>query len=263
MNKKILITIVCSVAAGIIAVLLVNHYIRKQERAIFKGMELVSVIAVSKDLPAGAKLTAGVLSKRNVPQKYVHGNAVDPKDANLVIGQILNFPLKRGDPILWTDLREESGRLRLGLAGTVTKGERALSIPVDMTSGVAGLLKPNDHIDILCTVRSQETGEEATLTLLQNLSVLATGSTLAGDRTDRRSGYGTLTLLVTLEEAELLVFAQTKGRLVALLRNPEDIETHKDIPKVTFSNILKSEYRKKIQTKRDQIEIIKQGKTSK
>ena len=246
MNKKILITIVCSVAAGIIAVLLVNHYIKKQERAIFKGMELVSVIAVSKDVSAGTKLTAGVLSKRNVPQKYVHGNAVDPKDANLVIGQVLNFPLKRGDPILWTDLREESGRLRLGLAGTITKGERALTIPVNTTSGVAGLLRPNDHIDILCTVRSQETGEEATLTLLQNLSILATGSRLAGDRADRKTGYGTLTLLVTLEEAELLVFAITKGELVALLRNPEDIETQKDIPKVTFSNILKSEYRKKI-----------------
>jgi len=263
MNKKILITIVCSIAAGIIAVLLVNHYIKKQERAIFKGMELVSVLAVKKDVPAGTKLTAGVLASRKMPQKYVHGNAVDPKDANLVIGQVLNFPLKRGDPVLWTDLKEESGRLSLGLAGTITKGERALTIPVSTTSGVAGLLKPNDHIDILCTVRSQETGEEATLTLLQNLSILATGSRLAGERTGKKTGYGTLTLLVTLEEAELLVFAQKKGELVALLRNPEDIETHKDIPKVTFSNILKSEYRKKIQTKRDQIEIIKQGRTSK
>lgn len=263
MNKKILITIACSVAAGIIAVLLVNYYIKKQEKAIYYGMELVPVIAVKKDVSAGAKLTAGLLSKRQVPQKYVHGNAVDPKDANLVIGQILNFPLKRGDPVLWTDLRAESGRLSLGLAGTITKGERALTIPVSATSGVAGLLRPNDHIDILCTVRSQETGEEATLTLLQNLSILATGSTLAGDRSGRKSGYGTLTLLVTLEEAELLVFALTKGDLVALLRNPEDIETHKDIPKVTFSNIMKSEYRKKVQIKRDRIEIIKQGKTSK
>jgi len=263
MNKKILITIVCSVAAGIIAVLLVNHYISKQESALFKGMELVPVIVVSKDLPAGAKLEGGVLSKRQMPQKYVHGNAVDPKDANLVIGQILNFPLKRGDPVLWTDLKEERGRLALGLAGTVTKGERALTIAVDKTSGVAGLLKPSDHIDVLCTVRNQETGEEATITLLQNLSILATGKSLAGDRFGRTKGYGSITLLVTLEEAELLVFAQTKGKVVALLRNPEDIETHKDIPKVTFSNILKTEYRKKIQTKRDRIEIIKQGKTLK
>lgn len=263
MNKKILITIACSVAAGIIAVVLVNYYITKQEKAIYKGMELVSVIAVTKDVPAGTKLTGSMLAKRKVPEKYVHGNAVDPKDANLVIGQILNFPLKRSDPILWTDLQEEGGVLRPGLAGTVTKGERALSIAVDSVSGVSGLLKPNDHIDVLCTVRSQETGEEATITLVQNITILATGSALSGEKPTRHAGYGTLTLLVTLEEAELLVFAQTKGRIVALLRNPEDIDTSKDIPRVTFSDVMKKEYRKQIQQRRDRIEVIKKGKVEK
>jgi pilus assembly protein CpaB len=262
MNKKTLIIIACSVAAGIIAVVLVNYYITRQEKAIYKGMELVSVIAVTKDVPAGTKLTGGMLAKRKVPEKYVHGNAVDPKDANLVIGQILNFPLKRGDVILWTDLQEEGGLLP-GLAGTVTKGERALAIAVDSVSGVSGLLKPNDHIDILCTVRSQETGEEATVTLVQNITVLATGSALSGEKPTRHGGYGTVTLLVTLEEAELLVFAQTKGRIVALLRNPEDIDTSKDIPKVTFSDIMKKEYRNQIQQRRDRIEVIKKGKVEK
>ena len=96
---------------------------------------------------------------------------------------------------------------------------------------------------------------------MQNITVLATGSALAGEEGTRRgSGYGTLTVLVTLEEAELLVFAMTKGSLVGILRNEEDIDTSKDIPKVTFADILESEYRAKIQQKRDRIEVIKRGK---
>jgi pilus assembly protein CpaB len=144
----------------------------------------------------------------------------------------------------------------------VLKGERALSISVDTVSSVAGLLQPNDHVDILGTFRNQETGEEATITLLQNITLLAAGSHMSGERQTDRS-FSTVTLLVTLQESELLVFAQERGRLVLILRNPEDIETQKEIPKVTFSDIMKSEYLTELQQTRDRIEIIKQGKSVK
>ena len=259
MNRKALLTIAGAIICGAIAILMVNHYIKKKEKDLYRGMELVSIIAVTKDVDAGTMISTSILAKRSMPKKYVHGNAVAPKDINLVLGQVLNFPLKRGDPLLWTDLGKEGEAVRVrGLAGTITRGERALSISVDIVSGISGLLKPNDHIDILCTARNQKTGEEATLTILQNITILATGSDLS--RAGASSGrYGTLTLLVTLEEAELLTFAQEKGKLVAILRNPEDIETHKDIPKVTFSDIMRTEFRKKIQETRDKIEVIKMG----
>ena len=50
---------------------------------------------------------------------------------------------------------------------------------------------------------------------------------------------------------------------MTILRNTEDIETKKDIPKVTFSDILKDEYRKHLQERRNNIEVIKKGKTDK
>ena len=260
MNRKALITVAIAMGFGILAVLLVQNYIKGKEEDMYKGMELKSIIAVTKDIKAGTKITANMLAKREIPEKYIHGNAVSPKDANLVIGQTLNFPLKRGDALLWTDLSGEAERLHLhGLARLITKGERALSISVDQVGGVSGLLNPNDHIDILCTLRSQESDEEATITLLQNITVLATGNTLAGERSTR-SGYNSLTLLVTPEEAELLAFAQQKAIVTAVLRNPEDIETLKDIKKVSFSDVMKSEFLNKIQSERDRIEVIKKGK---
>jgi pilus assembly protein CpaB len=263
MNRKAMIAIASALVAGIVAVLLVNRYLSVKERDLYKGMEMASVVAVTSDLPAGTRLSAQMLARRSMPQKYVHGNAVTPKDANLVVGQVLNFPLKRGDPLLWSDIGAGAeGAQGTGLATTITKGERALSFPVDVVSGVSGLLKPNDHVDILSTIRSQESGEEATITLLQNITILATGGQLAGGPAER-GRYNTLTVLVTLEEAELIVFAQKRGELMAVLRNPEDIETFKEIPKVTFKDIMKSEYRKQIQVKRDRIEVIKKGRVTK
>jgi pilus assembly protein CpaB len=265
MLRKILITLVAAVACGLLAVYLVNRHIREQEKKINAGMQMVPVIAITTDTAAGQKVTHDIIAKRDVPEKYVPANAILPKDVELVIGQTLLYPQKRGDTLMWTSLSSEAECLSSrGLSKTVTKGERALAIAVDEVGGVAGLTKPNDHIDILCTVRSEKTGEESTITLLQNISVLATGRSLASDQDEeRRRGYSTLTLLVTLEEAELLVFAQKKGRLTTILRNPEDIDTRKDIPKVTFADILASEYRMNLQEKRNSIEVIKKGKTDK
>ena len=260
MNKKALIIIFFAILSGIISVFLVNQYIKSQEDALYRGMEMIPVIVAVRDIESGTHLQAELLAKRNIPRKYVHGNTVSPEDVNLILGQSLNFPLKKGDPLLWSDLGGEIESLR-GLSGMITKGERALSIPVDTVGGVSGLLKPNDHIDILCTIRNKDTGEDATITLLQNITILAAGRSLPGSE-DSFGGYGTLTLLVTLQEAELLVFAQEHTKLVVMLRHPEDIETHKDIPKVTFSNIMKDEYREKIQKRRDEIIVIKKGRVS-
>ncbi len=260
MNKKTIITITAAIAFGFLAVYLVNAYITDKEKALYKGMEMVPIIVITQDTAAGRIISPELIAKRNVPEKYVDTNAVLAKDYELLIGQTLIYPMKRGDAVLWSSLSSKMERLNAGMAGIITKGERALSIAVGGVAAVSGFIKPNDHIDILLTVHDRESGEEATITLLQNMTVLATGQQMGAG--NQESGeYGSLTLLVTIEEAELLVFAQQKGQLVTVLRNPEDIDTREDIRKMTFSDILKDEFRKNIQERRDQIEIIKKGKT--
>lgn len=267
MNRKAILAVVGGVAAGIIAVVLVQTYLQRERQSIFSGMEMVSVLVAADDLPAGTKMTKNVLSKRDIPKKYVNGSSVSLKDVKLVLGQELIFPLKKNDPILWSDLGEASEQLRSkhGLAENVTRGERAFSMEVNSVSGVSGMLKPGDHVDILTTIRNPQTGETTTMTLLQNLTILATGSSLTADekmKNDRKSSrtYSTITLQVTLEEAELLLFSADKGTLTSVLRNPADINSMDNISTVNYQNILKDEYRLNLQKKRDQIEVIKSGK---
>jgi Flp pilus assembly protein CpaB len=83
--------------------------------------------------------------------------------------------------------------------------------------------------------------ESVTLTLMQNVTVIAAGSQIAGQSDmDRRGGggYSTITFSVTPREAEILVFAQqTRGQLYLSLRNPSDRDAENELPSVNFDYI--------------------------
>ena len=112
----------------------------------------------------------------------------------------------------------------------ITERWRAMSIPVDQASSKDGLLQPNDHVDILGTFMKPEKKEWVTITLLQNVTVLAVGASLFS--TDREvsetvssRGDQTVTVLVTPEEAELLTFAVDKGKISLSPRNENNTST--------------------------------------
>ena len=103
------------------------------------------------------------------------------------------------------------------------------------------MVQPNDHVDVLGTFRfpAAEKGTQmdtVTLTILQNVTVLAVGQQLANQRSaaDRRGNYSTITLSVSPKEAEMLVFAQQKGVLTFTLRNNTDPYVARDVQDVNF-----------------------------
>ncbi len=113
-----------------------------------------------------------------------------------------------------------------------------------------GLIRPGDRIDVLGTFsfpskKAPGEMETATLTLLQDVTVLATGQQTArqrmgsiGESHSAGMGYGTITVEVTPHEAELLVFAQqARGQLFLSLRHPDDISFEADLPAVNFDHI--------------------------
>ena len=115
-----------------------------------------------------------------------------------------------------------------GLASTIPPGERAVTVSVDERSGLAGMLKPNDRVDVLligATAPVKENAPEKPFArvLLPNVTVLAAGARTGLDApADADAAYATVTLACTPEESAALALAQTKGELVLILRNPED-----------------------------------------
>jgi len=242
--------LIVSIVAGLLAFWLTGQYLRREQDRMLGESKQVYVIVAAAELPAGSIIKFNDLAKAAVFQSSVGARAVLPDSARDIVGKKLLFNIGRGDPIQWSDIDVPSQGAR-GLADMVADGMRAVSISVDTISSVSGMVKPNDHVDILGTFMfpsATATGgvETITLTVLQDVTVLATGQELAnqvaapgarGGAAAPRS-YSAVTFELTPREAELLVFAQTvRGRLTLALRNPDDVSYIPDPPTINFEHL--------------------------
>ena len=256
-KKLILASIVCGVIAALLMVLYVQD---EQKRVEEERGSVVLVYKASTKIEPGAEFNNNLVELHEVPQKFLPPNPVTVSDFDRFNGSQFAVPVMPGEMIITTAFAQRDTTLEL--ADRIAPGYRAMTIAVDQVSGVAGLIKPGDRVDILGTFPTQEEGEGgqreqgfATVPLLQRVSVLATGQNMSGERASGRKIYPTLTISVSsLEEAELLTLVQTRGKLSMLLRNPEDVETDAGMSKQTLSDILKrlgliAEVRKKKESK--------------
>lgn len=243
--------LIIAIAAGVVAFWLTSNYLQLEKKKILGASRQIYVVVAANDLPAGSMLKNADLAKDLVFQNTVGDRAILPESVREIIGKKLLFNISRGNPIQWSDV-DVPFRGEAGLAEMINPGMRAISISVDTVSSVSSMIKPNDRVDVLGTFTFPSatlTGavETVTLTVLQDVTVLATGQSMArktpgSDNRPERAvkGYSTVTFEVTSREAELLVFAQTvKGRLCLALRNPSDMSFLTDLPQINFEHLQK------------------------
>ncbi len=114
------------------------------------------------------------------------------------------------------------------------QGKRALTVLIDSLSAVGGLIRAGDFVDIIAqlNVPNPKGGiQQVTTVLFQNIQVLAIGTRFISEadasvyatQQNARSLY--ITLALDPEEAGLVVFTQSNGRLQLSLRSPNEKET--------------------------------------
>ena len=263
MQQRIVLAI--AILAGILAFGLTHRYLKNERERITAGYKKVLVLAAKKDLPVGTVLETGDIVAKEIFETAVSKSMVfyyqrpdGESDVRRIVGKKLKLPVGRGDPI-WATHVDIPLMYDDSLANAVVDGRRALSIPVSGEAAVSGLIRPGDRVDILGTfvLPSRKTPgetENVTLTVLQDVTLLATGNkTDASDVGVRGSGgFNAVTLEVTSAEAELLVFSQSmKGRLYLTLRNKSDATYLPHMPEVTFEEVEKripalNEYRQSV-----------------
>ncbi len=255
MKEKLILII--AVIAGVAAMLLTKIYIKSEFAKYKKQFETVEVLCAAEDIPEGTILTEKtkfkLLAKKDLLTRGVNSRNILPNQVDLLVGRKFQSTIRKDAYILWSDIvgDEQKGG---NLASMVNENERAVSIAVDITSSVTGLVEPNDHVDILGTftfpsMKGDPQVDMVTLTILQNVTVLATGKETArslmeagirgGADVRRATSYSTVTLLVTPKEAEMLVFAMQKGRLTLTLRNPADVSSARDLTNINFNYLEK------------------------
>lgn len=193
--------------------------------------KMTAVVVASSDLAVGTVISSKTVAVRNVPSEYVGPDSITPDQFGSVDGAILTKPLLHGK-ILLRDF------IDLGIpkdfSGTIKEGHRAVTIQVDEINSVSGLIRPGNHIDIFTRLAGGNAAGQRSgivVPVLEDVLVLATGPASARpnedefvhlDEEDRQRQYNTLTLELTPKSVALLSIAESRGTLIAALRNSKD-----------------------------------------
>lgn len=246
-SKKLII----AVALGLIAGGLHLTYVRGLENR-KQGGKLVSVLAVSKKIDAGQKVSKAELGARSIPAAYLDPRSITEDKLKEIDGLTASMDMEPGQIVQWTDF---TARLKWDdgdLSKKIESGKRAVTISVDKSLSMGGLLRPGHRVDILGTFTSKGSfsiKEKISATLLQNVLVLATGSSVTPDEDGNgTSRFSTVTLSVGLEEAEVLALATTSGKLSIVLRGRQDLSIVHDVPEKKMEDVWNADRRAALQT---------------
>ena len=251
MKRKIVLIV--SLGCGLLAAVLTRFYIvakdgevEAQKQALLNRYGSMEVLCFAKDLPGGTVLSRGDLGTKTAPALGLRGQALTMENYADILGRKILIGHAKGEVLFWSDIEGGDQRAK-GLSADIKMKMRAISIGVNGTAGVSGMVKPNDHVDVIGTFSFPQAdgtirkGDVVSCTILQNVLVLACGRETAKNRAAGQlsgAGYAMVTLQVTPREAEMLAFAeQMKGRLSLTLRNPNDTSFERELPEVDFEKI--------------------------
>lgn len=245
--------LIAAVAFGLIAALLTRSWMnstermyRAEQKRFQQQTAKVKVVCATRALPAGSEITEDDIIPALTYEMAVRNRPyVKYEERAYLYGRRLAQSVEPNVPLFWSDVEGGTAGYK-GLAHDIRPGMRAVSIAVSGANAVSGMVRPADTVDVLGTFSFSE-GEGAsadelvTLTMLQNVTVLATGTDTAktiDPMARNAAGYSTVTLEVTPREAELLVFAQQmRGRLSLTLRSPNDVQYETELPRVDFKKV--------------------------
>jgi pilus assembly protein CpaB len=209
----------------------------KRFEAETSGGEKVEVLIATRDLKLGEKLDKSALGIRKLPQSYIEQRHIRLSELDAVLGAQLSLSVHANESILWSDLSTTQAERR-DLSGLIQPGMRAFAFFAKKTAPFAGLLRPGDRVDVLYSPGDKliQGGTTATITLLQNVLVLAVGTDVGGGDKSAQGGRA-VTVSLTPEQAQVVTHAMGDGQLDVVLRNPEDIVVLKDLPETTSSDL--------------------------
>jgi Flp pilus assembly protein CpaB len=167
-----------AVIMGIATVGLFNGGSKPAPRKVEQKIETVDVVVPLVQINQGQTVSLNDVTLVKWPLAFVpKGEIFD--QTFLVSGRVARQTLFPGEPIF---VQKVSGNNSAGgLTALIPKGKRAVTIAVTEIKGVAGFVKPGDHVDVLSTFeikRDDQDELKKTKTVLQNVLVLASAQTM-------------------------------------------------------------------------------------
>ena len=230
--KKIALLFGALVIAVITAVMAKNMFVGAGAREASAAQVPTGpkVLVARKALPVGTIVDAESLAYQPWPKElmesayYIEGQGADARN---LIGTVVRYAVTAGQPITRGALVGPQDRGFL--AAALGSGMRAITVPVNSSTGVAGFVFPGDHVDLVLTQNVTGGGDGPPLkvseTIVRNIRVLATDQRFNDKGEDGKTEIKTftnVTLEVTPRIAEKIAVGQSVGTLSLSLRSIAD-----------------------------------------
>lgn len=194
-------------------------YLQQLEQQVKQDVQYQAIPVVGEHIPAHTKITADMLTTKEVPLSQVRTDALQNGDD--ISGATAKVPLYPGEPLIREKLVFE-GQTHGGPAYLIAPGKRAVAIAVNEVIAVGNLITPGDQVDVVAVLEHKCTEGNIVYSTIfvQDLRVLAVGQILTvGEKVPPGA---TVTLEVTPDEAQKLVLAAERGSIRLLLRAAGD-----------------------------------------
>ena len=228
MRIRIIAIAIAAVLAVVGVVILVNAF-RVAGQSAAGGSELVSVLVVKTEIPAGtssADLGTSIETEQ-VPAAYVPDGAV--RSAGQLAGKVASVTLEPGEHLLASRWVTPSELASSGGSAAVPTGLQQVSIAVDAQRTAAGHIGVGDHVGVFVSLDASGTDPAITELLLNDVLVpsiggasnsSATGSSTTGTSTASSvSGTTLVTFALSADDAQKLVYGAEFGRVWLSLQN--------------------------------------------
>ena len=231
MSGRTLGIVVLALIAGLAAAVGVQQVLRGPTGA----PEEVGMVFALEDLNVGDVVSEAKFEVRSVPKSRAPEDAISKKEE--VIDRTVRVGLLKGDPITERRLAPKgSGR---GLAALIKPGMRAFTIQTPNFE--PSLIRPGNRVDVLWMSTATNLAGATppkVVVLLQNVEILPDQDPLLipkGNAPAPASGHS-VTIQVTPEQLELLVYGQSRGAFHLSPRSTDDKNVDPARP-VTLSDL--------------------------
>ncbi len=232
MTLRTVLLLMAALAVAGLTALFARGWINAQKAALSPEVrvetvttEAVNVLVAKQPIVAGSFVKPDMLTWRAWPEDgVIDAYAVEGEVAvGAFEGAVARSGIAEGQPILAAQVVHPGERGFL--AAVLTPGKRAVSVPVDATSGISGFVFPGDKVDLLLTVTFQVKDREgemhrrhATRTLLRDVRILAIDQKV--EQADGQISVAkTATVEVVSDQAERIALALQMGAISLSLRS--------------------------------------------
>lgn len=220
--------IIFAIVLAVITTGAIYYYIQ-QIKGEYAVSNYVEVWVAKENIPPETMIEKDMVQLASMPESSILNNAL--REGSSPIGLYSKETVIQGEQIL-SDRVSPSDQIKFSYK--VPKGQRAVTLDVGEVAGVAHQIQPGDYVDVVVFFDQREEVKKdnkkenypniAKVTL-QKVKVLSIDRSQSNSEEENSQGNRKVTLALSIEDAEKLIYGDEVGRVRLALRNPEDEKT--------------------------------------